>query len=150
MVAAIIDFVRTRVEFVKEHGDKLSEKLEFSFNTHVDLCVVGQETEVLGSQETPEEGGFIQKRPIVIKKIFTSVYLQPSTDIQDTKTMSKPFYDSLASCTDEDQDTKICSTDEWKSDDKPFSISEESLSKQETFTTFKRLRITLKKNALVP
>ena len=91
MVAKIVEFVKTRVEFVQEHADELSEQLEFSFNNHVDLCVVGEETERLGS-DSADEGEYVQRRPIVIKKIFTSVYLQPSSDITDTKTMSKPFY----------------------------------------------------------
>jgi len=62
--------------------------------------------------------------------------------------MSKPFYQSLSSCTDEDENTKICSTEEWSSEVKPFEISEESLTRNATWTTFERLRITLKKNAI--
>jgi len=62
--------------------------------------------------------------------------------------MSKPFYQSLSSCTDEDEDTKICSTEECSSAEKPFDLSEDSQARNATWTTFERLRIPLKKNAV--
>ena len=62
--------------------------------------------------------------------------------------MSKTLYNSISSCTDEDEKTKICSTEEWKSEDKPFTISEESQANKLMWATFKRLKITMVKNAI--
>lgn len=59
--------------------------------------------------------------------------------------MSKPFYNALIDCTDQDKETKVCATDRWKSEDSPYEMSEESTENQGKSTTFKRLRITLKK-----
>ena len=152
MVDVIVDFIRIKIDFVREHGDKLAEEMEFSFNQNVDLRVSSEETEVLegGNEEdmAPGELQLAPKRPVFIRKIFTSVFAEEPVYVKDTKTMSKPFYQSLSSCTDEDEDTKICSTEEWRSEEKPFEISEESQARNATWTTFERLRITLKKNAI--
>jgi len=32
MVDVIVDFIRVKIDFVREHGDKLAEEMEFSFN----------------------------------------------------------------------------------------------------------------------
>lgn len=44
MASLIVDFIKQKMEFVRDHGKKLSEELEFSFNEDVDLCVTGEET----------------------------------------------------------------------------------------------------------
>jgi hypothetical protein len=70
-----------------------------------------------------EESLFKPKRPITIRTVFVSVLAQRPENVKDTKSMSKPFYEFLSSCTENDSNTLTCPTAEWESEEKPFEIS---------------------------
>lgn len=153
MVKVITDFISEKVDFVRENGEELAKQMEISFSENVDFVYTTYETSVMGGGAKEEDLNedqtiYAPKPPIIIQKIFVSVYAQKAIDVKDTKSVSKSFYEFLSSCTDNDGETKTCSTAEWKSQEKPLTISLESQAKEASWATFQRLTITLNKNAI--
>ena len=98
-----------------------------------------------GGAEYMPENEFKKIRP---PKRYTTTFksvlpVRPATPL-NSKVINKQTYDTLMNCIDIADGTVSCTTEEWRMEDSPFKISEQSLPEMENFQTFTRLRIGIK------